>query len=105
MKQKVFRTLADLRFSIFILLLISCCSILGTIIEQDQTIETYKINYPLSSPIFGFLSWVMFAGLLIARWRVGLRGLTAVRWVLGSFAVLLMAYVGSRFVLEVLIQR
>ncbi len=36
MKQKVFRTLADLRFSIFILLWISCCSILGTIIEQDQ---------------------------------------------------------------------
>jgi cytochrome c biogenesis protein len=57
MKQKVFRTLADLRFSIFILLLISCCSILGTIIEQDQSIETYKINYPLSNPIFGFLSW------------------------------------------------
>ena len=56
MKQKVFRTLADLRFSIFILLLISCCSILGTIIEQDQSIETYKINYPLSNPIFGFLS-------------------------------------------------
>ncbi len=57
MKQKVFRTLADLRFSIFILLWISCCSILGTIIEQDQSIETYKINYPLSNPIFGFLSW------------------------------------------------
>jgi cytochrome c biogenesis protein len=57
MKQKVFRTLADLRFSIFILLLISFCSILGTIIEQDQSIETYKINYPLSNPIFGFLSW------------------------------------------------
>jgi cytochrome c biogenesis protein len=56
MKQKVFRTLADLRFSIFILLLISLCSIIGTIIEQDQTIETYKINYPLTNPIFGFLS-------------------------------------------------
>jgi cytochrome c biogenesis protein len=57
MQQKVFRTLADLRFSIFILLLISCCSILGTIIEQDQTIETYKINYPINNPVFGFLSW------------------------------------------------
>ena len=55
--------------------------------------------------VFGILSWVMFAGLLIARWRIGLRGLTAVRWVLGSFVVLLLAYVGSRFVLEVLIQR
>jgi cytochrome c biogenesis protein len=57
MQQKVFRTLADLRFSIFILLLISWCSILGTIIEQDQTIETYKINYPINNPVFGFLSW------------------------------------------------
>jgi len=57
MKQKVFRILADLRFSIFILLLISFCSIAGTIIEQDQPIEIYKINYPLTNPIFGFLSW------------------------------------------------
>jgi cytochrome c biogenesis protein len=57
MKQKVFRILADLRFSIFILLLISFCSIAGTIIEQDQSIETYKMNYPLTNPIFGFLSW------------------------------------------------
>ena len=57
MKQKVFRLLADLRFSIFILLLISFCSIAGTIIEQDQSIETYKINYPLTNPVFGVLSW------------------------------------------------
>jgi cytochrome c biogenesis protein len=57
MKQKVFRLLADLRFAIFILLLISFCSIAGTIIEQDQPIEVYKINYPLINPLFGFLSW------------------------------------------------
>jgi cytochrome c biogenesis protein len=57
MKQKFFRLLADLRFSIFILLLISFCSIAGTVIEQDQPIEIYKINYPLINPVFGFLSW------------------------------------------------
>lgn len=57
MKQKTFRLLADLRFAIFILLLISFCSIIGTIIEQDQPIEVYKSNYPLTAPIFGFLSW------------------------------------------------
>jgi len=57
MKQKVFRLFADLRFSIFTLLLISLCSIIGTVIEQDQSIEMYKINYPLTSPVFGFLSW------------------------------------------------
>jgi cytochrome c biogenesis protein len=57
MKQKIFRILADLRFAIFILLLISVFSILGTIIEQDQSIETYKLNYSLTNPVFGFLSW------------------------------------------------
>lgn len=57
MKQKIFRVVADLRFSIFILLLISFFSIAGTIIEQDQSIETYKINYPLTNPVFGFLTW------------------------------------------------
>jgi len=57
MRQKIFRLLADLRFAIFILLLISFCSIIGTIIEQDQPLEVYKLNYPLTNPIFGFLSW------------------------------------------------
>ena len=57
MKQKIFRVVADLRFSIFILLLISFFSIIGTIIEQEQSIETYKINYPLTNPVFGFLTW------------------------------------------------
>ena len=57
MNQKIFRLLADLRFAIFILLLISFCSIAGTIIEQDQSIEIYKTNYPLTNPVFGFLTW------------------------------------------------
>lgn len=64
MKQKFFRLLADLRFAIFILLLISFCSIIGTVIEQDQPIEIYKNNYPLTKPIFGVLSWdqIIFFG-------------------------------------------
>ena len=64
MKQKIFRLLADLRFAIFILLLISFCSIIGTVIEQDQPIEIYKNNYPLTKPIFGVLSWdqIIFFG-------------------------------------------
>jgi cytochrome c biogenesis protein len=57
MKQKIFRFLADLRFSIFILLVISFYSITGTIIEQDQLLETYQTNYPLTTPVFGFLTW------------------------------------------------
>ena len=64
MKQNFFRVVADLRFAILILLLISFCSIIGTIIEQDQPIEIYKTNYPLTKPIFGFLAWdkILFSG-------------------------------------------
>ena len=57
MKQKIFRFVADLRVSIFILLFISFFSIIGTVIEQDQSIETYKTNYPFTNPVFGFLTW------------------------------------------------
>jgi len=57
MNQKFFRLVADLRFSIFILLLISFFSIIGTVIEQDQSIEIYKANYPITSPVFGVLTW------------------------------------------------
>ena len=57
MKQSFFRSIADLRFAIGILLVIACSSIIGTVIEQDQSIETYKLNYPVTSPVLGFLSW------------------------------------------------
>ena len=56
-KQTIFKSIADLRFAIFILLVIATLSIIGTIIEQDQSIETYKLNYPLTNKVFGFLSW------------------------------------------------
>ena len=37
--------------------MIAGLSIIGTVIEQDQSIETYKLNYPLTNRVFGFLSW------------------------------------------------
>ena len=46
MKQTIFKSIADLRFAIFILLVIATLSIIGTVIEQDQSIENYKLNYP-----------------------------------------------------------
>ena len=57
MKQRFFRSIADLRFAIAILLIIALSSIIGTVIEQDQSIEFYKLNYPLTDRVFGFLSW------------------------------------------------
>ena len=57
MKIKFLKFVADLRFAISILLIISSSTIIGTIIEQDQSIEVYKLNYPITNKLFGFLSW------------------------------------------------
>jgi ABC-type uncharacterized transport system permease subunit len=54
---------------------------------------------------FALLSWLLFAALLAGRrWR-GWRGKTALRFTLAGFATLVLAYVGSRFVLEVVLHR
>ncbi len=55
--------------------------------------------------VFAVLSWVMFGALLTGRQLSGWRGRAALRWVLVSFVALLLAYVGSRFVFEVLLHR
>jgi ABC-type uncharacterized transport system permease subunit len=55
--------------------------------------------------VFSLLSWLTFAVLLLGRARFGWRGRTAVRVLYAGAAMLLLAYVGSRFVLEVLIGR
>jgi len=55
--------------------------------------------------VFAVLSWLTFGLLLAGRWRYGWRGRTALRWTLTGFVMLLLAYVGSRFVLEVLLGR
>ena len=49
------------------------------------------------------IAWVVFAILLTGHWFIGWRGRTAIRWTLGGFFSLMLAYFGSKFVLEVLL--
>jgi ABC-type uncharacterized transport system permease subunit len=55
--------------------------------------------------VFAVLSWFIFAALLWGRQRYGWRGRIAMRWTLAGFMMLVLAYLGTRFVLEVLLGR
>ena len=55
--------------------------------------------------VFSVLGWVVFAGLLAGRRAFGWRGPRATRWLYAGAGLLLLAYVGSRFVLEVMLHR
>ena len=55
--------------------------------------------------VFSLLAWAVFAALLLGRRLRGWRGRKATRWLYFGAALLLLAYVGSRFVMEVLLGR
>ncbi|GIX23069.1 MAG: hypothetical protein KatS3mg122_0300 [Caldimonas sp.] len=55
--------------------------------------------------VFSILAWAVFAGLLAGRRAFGWRGRMATRWLYTGAGLLLLAYVGSRFVMEVLLHR
>ena len=55
--------------------------------------------------VFSMLGWLVFAALLAGRRAFGWRGRRATRWVYAGVGLLLLAYVGSRFVIEVVLQR
>jgi ABC-type uncharacterized transport system permease subunit len=55
--------------------------------------------------VFSVLAWFAFGALLVGRHRFGWRGRTALNWILFGSALLLLAYIGSKFVLEVILRR
>ncbi len=55
--------------------------------------------------VFSVLAWLSLGTLLLTRWRLGWRGKRAARLLYASAGLLLMGYVGTRFVLEVLLNR
>jgi ABC-type uncharacterized transport system permease subunit len=55
--------------------------------------------------LFAILSWCVFAGLLLGRYAFGWRGRVAQRWIFVGFLMLVLAYIGGRFVFEVVLGR
>jgi ABC-type uncharacterized transport system permease subunit len=55
--------------------------------------------------VFAITSWFIFGGLLLGRYVRGWRGRVAVYWTLAGFTALLLAYVGSKVVLELVLRR
>src|SRR6266700_2970417 len=74
----------------------------GIVFSETLFGQAMKFNH---KTLFAVISWLIFAALLAARHLYGWRGRTALRWTLAGFLALLLAYVGSRFVLEVILRR
>ncbi|ENO89753.1 cytochrome C assembly protein [Thauera linaloolentis 47Lol = DSM 12138] len=84
----------------FVLLTLTLVS--GVMFSESLFGQAVRIDH---KTVFAFISWLLFGGLLLGRRLWGWRGRIALRWTLAGFVALMLAYVGSRFVIEVVLQR
>jgi ABC-type uncharacterized transport system permease subunit len=68
-------------------------------------IEDMFAQHLVHKTVLSILSWLAFAALLLGRRLYGWRGITAVRWTLGAMLLLVLAFFGSKFVLELVLHR
>ncbi|MFP7721195.1 cytochrome C assembly family protein [Lysobacter sp. A3-1-A15] len=79
--------------------LLSATLLTGVLFVQDLLAQHLVHKTALS-----VVSWLVFGGLLVGRWRRGWRGTTAVGWTLVAMALLVLGYFGSKFVLELVLR-
>ncbi len=68
-------------------------------------LEDLFAQHLIHKTVLSIAAWGVFGVLLWGRWKLGWRGRLAIRWTLAGFATLMLAYFGSKFVLELVLQR
>lgn len=96
--QTMERLLFELLVVGFILLTLAILS--GLIFVQDMFAQHLVHKTALT-----ILAWVIYCTLLWGHFKLGWRGKVAARWTLSGFGVLFLAFIGSRFVLELVLGR
>ena len=68
-------------------------------------IEDLFAQHLAHKTVLSIIAWIIFSSLLAGRLRYGWRGKTAIQWTLIGFALLLLAYFGSKLVLELILKK
>lgn len=84
----------------FVLLTFTLIS--GVVFSESLFGTAFRVDH---KTVFAFVSWILFGALLVGRRIWGWRGRIALRWTVAGFIALMLAYVGSRFVIEVVLNR
>ncbi len=68
-------------------------------------LENIFAQHLVHKTVFSIAAWFVYAFLLIGKYKLGWRGNTAIRWTLAGFLFLMLAYFGSKLVLEIILRR
>lgn len=75
-----------------------------TLLTGTLFVEDLLSQKLVHKTVLSVLSWLVFGGLLFGRWRYGWRGNKAISWTLTAMALLLLAFFGSKAVIELMQQ-
>jgi ABC-type uncharacterized transport system permease subunit len=76
-----------------------------TLLTGVLFVENLLAQHLVHKTVLSALSWLAFGALLLGRRQYGWRGSIAVRWTLTAMGLLVLAFFGSKFVLELLLHR
>jgi ABC-type uncharacterized transport system permease subunit len=76
-------------------------SILSGFIFLDNIFAQHLVH----KSVFAMAAWLVYAFLLVGKYKLGWRGNTAIRWTLAGFLFLMLAYFGSKLVLEIILHK
>jgi len=62
-------------------------------------------KHVLHKTVLSITAWVVYTTLLVGHWKKGWRGRKATHWTFIAFALLVLAFFGSKFVYEFLLQK
>ena len=68
-------------------------------------IDNWLAQHLAHKTILSIVAWLVFGVLLWGRWRHGWRGRIAIRWALSGYGILILAYFGTKLVLELVLQK
>lgn len=76
-----------------------------TLLSGIWFVDNLRAQHLTHKTVLSITAWLMFGVLLWGRWRHGWRGRSAIRWALSGYAMLILAYFGSKLILEQILGR
>lgn len=96
--------LLDMEALLFKLILVGIVLLSLGLVSGALYVDNLFAQHLAHKTILSITAWVIFTALLIGHWRYGWRGRIAIRWALSGFFTLMLAFFGSKFVLEFLVK-